>query len=452
MKHFHLQCTLRVLGIGLTMLVALYLVVQTTSYVAAGIVTVTVGFQLVGLIHYVETTNRDLSRFLRSIRYSDFSQTFTSRGRGEAFKELGQAFGEVMDDFRAARAETEEQHRYLQTVMQHVGIGLISFRQDGTVELINTAAKRLLRVPYLKDIRALETFSPQLVGHLFQMRSGDKKLVEVVDGDELLQLAVYATEFKLREDRYTLVSIQNIQSELEEKESEAWQKLTRVLTHEIMNSITPIASLAATVNELIVEWEELVPARTIDNGAADAIRTDVREAMRTIERRSQGLLTFVQAYRQLTRIPKPDFRIFPVAELFGDVERLMRPQLQARGIRLVTRIEPGGLDLTADPEQIQQVVLNLVKNAMQAVDGTERPEVRLLARLDERGRTVLQVQDNGPGIVQEAIDKIFIPFFSTKKDGSGIGLSFSREVMRQHGGTLSVVSDPGVRTIFTLRF
>lgn len=451
-RHFRIQATLRVLLLAATMLAAVWLFALTTSYVAGGLVALLVVAQLSSLVRYVERTNHDLTRLLRSIRYSDFSQSFTAQGRGKAFEELSEAFREVMDNFRKARAEKEESYRYLETVMQHIGVGLISFKSDGTVELINTAAKRLLRMPHLKHIGALEMLSPELVETLLRLRSGENALVKVMDEDELLHLAVYATEFRMREERYKLVSIQNIQSELEEAEVEAWQKLTRVLTHEIMNSVAPIASLAATANGLLEETRALENGHAPDPAEWTETLGDVRGAVRTIERRSQGLLNFVQAYRRLTRVPKPNFEILPVRHLFRDVEELMRPEMAARSIRFVVRVDPETLDLTADPNLIDQVLLNLVKNAMQAVEGTPSAEVRLEAAIGARGRVVIQVIDNGPGIVEEAMEKIFIPFFTTKKEGSGIGLSLSREIMRQHGGTLTAISRPGLRTVFTLRF
>ncbi len=451
-RHFRIQVTLRVLFLGATMLAVVLLFTLTTSYVAGGIVALTLVMQLTSLLRYVERTNHDLSRLLRSIRYSDFSQSFAAQGRGKAFRELGDAFREVMDTFRKARAEKEESYRYLETVMQHVGVGLISFKTDGTVGLINTAAKRLLRMPHLKHIGALEMLSPELVRTLVRLRSGENALVKVVDEDELLHLAIYATEFRMREESYKLVSIQNIQSELEEAEVEAWQKLTRVLTHEIMNSVAPIASLASTANTLLEETKAMENGAPADPTEWTETIGDVRGAVRTIERRSQGLLNFVQSYRRLTRVPKPNFEILSVRQLFGDIEELMRPEMEARDVRFVVRVDPETLDLTADPHLIDQVLLNLVKNALQSVEGTPKAEVRLEAAIGPRGRIVMQVIDNGPGIVEEAMDKIFIPFFSTKKDGSGIGLSLSREIMRQHGGTLTAASRPGLRTVFTLRF
>jgi nitrogen fixation/metabolism regulation signal transduction histidine kinase len=461
-RRFRIQVALRVLAIVATITLTVVLAMQTKSYVAIGIVGLVVFFQAASLVRYVEKTNHDLSRLLRSIRYSDFAQSFTGSGRGGSFKELGAAFRSVMEDFRDARAEKEEGYRYLQTVMQHVGIGLLSFKHDGSVNLINNAAKRLLRVPFLRNVQTLDFLSPKLVETLMTLKAGEKTLIKVVDDDELLQLVIYATEFKLREELYKLVSIQDIQSELEEKEIEAWQKLTRVLTHEIMNSVAPIASLASTARGLLEESEEVTvdgEGAPVGSGVASAVEIeragtlqDVRDAVRTIERRSGGLLNFVQAYRRLTRVPRPDFKIFPAVELFETVSELMEPDLRARGIQFDRLVKPASLDLTADPELIEQVLINLVKNAGQAVEGVEDPRVTMNARIDSRGRAVIKVSDNGSGIVEEAMDKIFVPFFTTKKDGSGIGLSLSREIMRQHGGTLSVYSSPGEQTTFTLRF
>ncbi len=449
MKNFRLQCVLRVLVIGLLMLISLYLFSVSASYVAAVIVSAGAAFQLHLLITYVEKTNRDLARFLRSIRYSDFSQVYSSEGRGASFEDVSGAFREVIGTFHAERAEKEESYRYLQTVVQHIGIGLISFKRDGTVSLVNTAAKRLIRVNHLKNISALSNFSRELVEVLFRLRTGEKALVQVLDNDELLQLVVYATEFKLRGELYTLASIQNIQRELEDNEMAAWQKLTRVLTHEIMNSITPIASLSSTIRDMLADTRTLPDE--LDSEVTETLG-DVREAVCTIERRSQNLLKFVNNYRSLTRIPRPEYRIFSVAELFGSVALLLRPQMEAKNIRFVCSIDPERLDLTGDPELIEQVLINLLKNAMESVESAFKREIQLLARLDERGSVILQVVDNGPGIVQEAIDKIFIPFYTTKKEGSGIGLSLSRQIMRQHGGTISVSSIPETQTVFTLRF
>lgn len=444
-KNFRLHCVIRVILLGATIYLFFYLLLQTALYATIVIVASVIVYQIYALIHFVEKTNRDLTRFLEAIKHTDFSQTFSSTGLGSSFEPLKKVFNEVIEQFRRARSEKEEHFRYLQTVVQHVGIGLIAFTQDGEVGLINTAAKRLLRVAHLKNIKTLESLSKTLVATLLEMESGGKALIKIDDKTEFLHLAVYATEFKLREQQFTLVSIQNIQSELEEKEMEAWQNLIRVLTHEIMNSVTPISSLASTVNELLEKPKsrsEITPEYI----------SDMRGAVLTIQKRSEGLLHFVDAYRSLTRIPRPNFKIFHVTELFTGVEQLLRASFKEKTIWLNVRIEPESLELTADPEMIEQVLINLLLNAIQALHSKSDAKIELTSRLDERGRVIIQVADNGPGIIPEVLDKIFIPFFTTKPEGSGIGLSLSRQIMRLHRGTITARSEPNVATIFTLRF
>lgn len=281
------------------------------------------------------------------------------------------------------------------------------------------------------------------------MKSGERILVQVIDNDMMLQLAIYATEFKIRMQRIILVSIQNIQSELEEQEMAAWQKLIQVLTHEIMNSITPIASLSSTINELLKDID------TTDNKPQmidDETVIDIRNSLRTINRRSTGLIHFVESYRNLTNIPKPKFNIISVKEIFNNVHLLMENDLKMKGIECVIDISSNSLELTADEELIEQVLINLVKNAIHALSNKENAKIILRAFLDKRGRIAVQVIDNGQGILKEVIDKIFVPFFTTKPDGSGIGLSLSKQILRMHGGTLTAQSKPNIETNFTLRF
>jgi len=450
-RRFRLQVIGRVALLAGTLFLLFHLFYRTSLHATIVIVAGMCLYQIYSLLNYVEKTNRDLSRFFDAIKYSDFSQSFTGAGLGSAFDELKAAFSDVIAKFQQARAEKEEHYRYLQTVVQHVGIGLISFQPNGEIELINTAARRLLRAPTAKNIHALEAFSGTLVEKLLQLRSGEKALVKVEDRNEVLQLALHATELKMREQRYTLVSLQNIQSELEEKELEAWQKLIRVLTHEIMNSVTPIASLASTISDLLLtngQAHEMRPPADLD---AETIH-DVQSAVYTIQKRSEGLLHFVEAYRNLTRLPKPGFKIFPVRDLLQNVQQLMRAQVAAQAIDLRVAITPESLEVTADPELLEQVLINLLLNAIQAVEKRPHAKIELRARLDDRGRVLLQIADNGPGILPEVMEKMFIPFFTTKSGGSGIGLSLSRQIMRLHRGTISAHSQLNTETVFTLRF
>jgi signal transduction histidine kinase len=286
-----------------------------------------------------------------------------------------------------------------------------------------------------------------LTDKLRELSPGANELVKLQQGDDLLQLSIYATGFVLRKQQLMLVAMQNIQYELEEEEMKSWQNLIRVLTHEIMNSITPIASLASTAYGLLKDNQECEVPETMNE-----VVVDVREAVNTIEKRSKGLLTFIENYRKLTRIPIPDFKIVPIKDLFDRVEQLMQDQIELKSINFSTKIDPETLTITADAGLIEQVLINLCKNAVEAVDGISRPKMKLKAETDGRGNPVIKVADNGRGITAEVAEKIFIPFFTTKQQGSGIGLSLSRQIMRQHKGTLRVSSTPNEKTVFKLRF
>ncbi|MFC1475435.1 PAS domain-containing sensor histidine kinase [Candidatus Zixiibacteriota bacterium] len=447
---FRINCIVRTVLLAATILLLFYTVTETTLYATIFIIGLAAILQIFLLIRYVENTNRRLARFLLSIRYSDFSQTFSAGMKGSSFEELTAAFNEVISEFQKARAATAEQYRYLQTVVQHVGLGLLAFDQHGEVDLMNNAAKRLLQVANLENITSLRTFSPSLVESLRQIKPGEKTLVKIENNGEMMQLAVYATEFRQQQRSITLVSMQNIESELAEQEMAAWQKLIRVLTHEIMNSVTPIASLASTVNTLIGKMDK--PGEREPLLLDEESKNDIHQAAATIAKRSHGLLRFTDAFRNLSAIPQPHFQIFPITELFDRVAQLMNDQVKAAGVDLQIKVEPRSLELTADRELIEQVLINLILNAIHALGDTERKTIELGGRMDQRGRMIITVTDNGWGIPDEVKEKIFTPFFTTRKEGSGIGLNLARQIMRLHKGSISVQSAPHEKTVFTLRF
>ena len=447
MRRFDVNCMIRVLVLSGSICLLAFLLVKTAFIAASIFVGLTIVYQIYSLIRYVTKTNRDLNRFLLSIKHSDFSQSFTTKFEGSGFEELNTAFSEVTREFQKAKIEKEEHFRFLQTIIDHVGIALIAFNPDGRVELINNAAKKLLKIPRLGNIRDIEAISHGLAEKLSHISPGDKDLFKLKQGDDLLQLSIYATGFVLRQQQLILVAMQNIQSELEEKEMISWQNLIRVLTHEIMNSITPIASLASTANGLLKDDTECKVPEELNE-----VITDVGHAVKTIEKRSKGLIIFIDNYRKLTRIPKPDFKILQVKDLFERVESLMGDQIEKPAIRFKCEIDPQSLTITADPALIEQVLINLCKNSVEAVNGVSHPKIKLKAGTDGLGNPVIKVIDNGKGIAEEVAERIFIPFFTTKPEGSGIGLSLSRQIIRLHKGTLGVTSAPGERTVFKLRF
>ncbi|HEX37522.1 MAG TPA: GHKL domain-containing protein [Candidatus Cloacimonetes bacterium] len=447
-NNFKINIILRILLLSISIFALLFIYFSTEFHITLLFVGFIIVIEIVSLIYYVDKTNRDLSNLLDSIQYSDFSRTFKIEKEHSSYTEFKQAFNKVIEKFKIVREEKEEQYHYLQNVLQHIGIALIAFRKNGKVEMMNKSARKLFRIHNLRNILLLKEFSSELVDKILSLKSEEKSLIKIQDNDELLQLAIYATEFTLNERVIKLVSIQNIQHELEEQEMEAWQKLIRVLTHEIMNSIAPIASISSTINSILQEIKKDPDGKEVD----EETQQDIREALTTIHRRSTGLLHFVETYRNLTRIPKPTFKIFPIKNLFNHVTVLLEDEMKENGIFFKHFIYPQSLEITADEDLLQQVVINLLRNALQGVQGGDKPEIELKAFQNERGKTIIQVIDNGSGIPADSLDKIFVPFFTTKKDGSGIGLSLSRQIMRLHGGTITVASEPGVKTEFTLKF
>ncbi len=445
-KNFKLHVVIRILILSLTITVLFYLILNSNKIATSIILLLLIIYQIYSLVHFVDKTNRDLARFLNAIEYSDFSQTFADNSFGSSFNKLNESFNRVIEKFRSARSEKEEHLRYLETVMQHVAVGLIAYDQNGDIQFINNAAKRVLNVPNIPNITGLHKLGNNFVEALFSIKSGDRKTLKIIEENDIIQLVISAIEFKLRDKRYTLVSLQNIQSELEEKEMEAWQQLIRVLTHEIMNSITPISSLASTMKQ-ILKHDDL-KGKYLD----EETMGDVSSAVNAIERRSEGLIHFVNSYRNLTKIPKPNFQIFPIHTLFQRIRKLLEHDLKKRQISFHVSVKPETLEITADPELIEQVILNLIINAEQALTEISEPKISLSAQLDEKGRVLIKIIDNGPGITEEVMEKIFIPFFTTKKSGSGIGLSLARQIMRSHRGSIRVTSNPNVETVFTLRF
>jgi nitrogen fixation/metabolism regulation signal transduction histidine kinase len=355
----------------------------------------------------------------------------------------------VIEVFRKYRTEKEEHYNYLQTVIQHVPIGIMVFKRNGKVEVFNHGISKMLKIRNARFVSDLATIKDDLPATLMGLKAGDSTLFKVFSGDQLLQISMNATDFKLHGEDYTLVSMQNISAELDEKEIESWQKMIRVLTHEIMNSITPITSLASTVHDMTVRQEDgKKKMNVLDEEDIESFDS----AMTTIENRSKGLLNFVEIYRDLTRIPKPNFRYFRIQELFDRCSLLLKPKMDDVGIECSRKVFPPDLMITADPDLIDQVVINLMLNAIDAVKEVENPKISVVATINSSNRIIIDFHDNGIGIKPDIMDKIFMPFFTSKKHGNGIGLSLSRQIMHLHKGAILVRSKPEEGTVFTLVF
>ncbi|MGB3778327.1 MAG: ATP-binding protein [Tunicatimonas sp.] len=445
-NRFEWTLLMRIVLLAGSMLLCLYFMVYTEKYVSGVIVSLLVVYQIYELYQYVLETNRKLTRFLEAVRYSDFTAGFSKDSKlGESFRNLNRMFNEVFDAFRRARAEKEENWQYLKTVVQHVNVGLLSYDESGNVELINNTAKRYLRTPHLTNIQELAKVNPEVYQTILHLAPGTKTLVKPSSD---LHLSINATELRLRGSQYKLISMQNILSELQQQEIESWQNLTKVLRHEIMNSITPIASLAGTAIDII--QEDVVRqngSMSFDLEAYD----DISMSLRTIENRSRGLVTFVDAYRNFTNIPRPEFQRVLVKDVVEEVVKLIRAGVADHRIALEVSLDPPNLIARMDAKLIEMVLINVLKNAAEVLGETENPTITIDVHADMEQRVFIDITDNGPGIEPEALEKIFIPFYTTKSSGSGIGLSLSQRIMQMHQGNLTVRSKVGEGTTFTLQ-
>ncbi|MCS5490138.1 sensor histidine kinase [Algoriphagus limi] len=402
--------------------------------------------QVVFLLRYAESSFKKVRTFLDNIKQDQYSQVYPVKFDGTETDDLHIEFNAILAKLKEDQAEKEANYHYFRSVFKHLSIGLITYGEDGKIQLINTAAKRILNVDDLGNINQIESVNKELHLAIHQLKTGGSELIKIAHPDGIMQLSVYVIELMMRGEQFKLVSLQNIQSELEEKEMEAWQNLVRILTHEIMNSIAPISSLAGTIKTDIEQKLEQADPVT------DSDLEDYLMGISTVEKRSEGLINFVSDFRSLAHIPAPKFSSIRLANLFDQLEVLFQHQLETHNIELLKELDPPELILFGDQTQIEQVLINLVQNAIQALEDSERKLIRLRAYIDEAGKIILEVCDTGKGIEEEALSKIFIPFFTTKKKGSGIGLSLSKQIMRRHKGNIQVRSQLGEGTTFKLIF
>ena len=361
------------------------------------------------------------------------------------FEELKAAFEDVLGRFREARLEREAQRRYLETLVEHVPVAILAVHADGSVELLNNAARRLFNAAKGTAVPELIAYGAAFQRDIAQAKPGDRMVTRMqIDGVQR-NLVLSTTQITVTGAVVRLVTLQDIQSELDWNELAAWQDMARILSHEIMNSLTPIASLARTADDMVDDLAK----RT---AAEDELVADIHAAIQTLARRSEALMRFVRDYRQFTQMPPPTLRPVALREYFQRVENLLVTECAGRGVELSVTPPPHGLTILADDSLLDQAIINLLRNAADAAVTGDAPKVWLDARLSDRGRPVIEIGDNGPGVDASLGDKIFLPFFTTKPDGSGIGLALARQVMLVHKGAITAGTRPGGGALFRLTF
>ena len=406
---------------------------------------------LVGLVGelwwYVSRTNREITRFLDAARHADYSQRFNFENVGAGFEELANTFSEILEKISAVRSNQEMELRRLRALIDHTPIPLLTIHGDDTITLQNNSARRMFGSAQVTRLKDLRQFGVSFYTAVNEAVPGNRELVSFsVDGVEY-KLTLATTENIVAGEAIRLVSLQDIQSELDMTQADAWQDLVRVLTHEIMNSITPVRSLATTAAEVV---EDIAAKTESDSPIRDDI-DDLRDALNTLQKRSNNLMEFVNSYRQLTRLAPPEKKRMPIRQLFESVATIAAAEWPDSKQILTYDVDPEGLDVYADQVLLEPVLLNLLRNAWQATLNTDNPKIEMRGRFNSRGNVVIDVSDNGPGVPDDLTRKIFVPFFTTKEQGSGVGLALARQVMTAHGGYIRLAQD-GAGAKFSLTF
>jgi nitrogen fixation/metabolism regulation signal transduction histidine kinase len=384
---------------------------------------------LASLWSFIRRTNFQVSRFIESVRFEDYSQRFSDPSGG-GFDVLGDTLDTALKALQARHMQETAEARYLSAILDDSPSALLTIDEDGRVELLNKAARQLFTLQPLASRKDFDGLGPELAAAV-DLPPGTRKITRLMlEGAP--HKAIFASAQVARLDRpVTVISILPVQSELGALEVAAQADLVRVLTHEIMNSLTPVTSLARSGADMV--------AAAQDSGADLA---DARVATETVARRAEGILRFVESYREFAQAPDVHRRLFKAEPWAEEILRLALAGTGDRKIDAKVEVRPKSLSLNADPELLAHAILNLLRNAIRAIGDAESPEVVLKIQREANGRCRIDVEDNGPGIPEDRRDDIFLPFYTTHKGGSGVGLSFARQVALAHGGAISALESP----------
>jgi two-component system, NtrC family, nitrogen regulation sensor histidine kinase NtrY len=443
-NNLYLNIVLRCLLLAATALVSGWFIFSGNNSVPGILIFILFLFQVIGLIHYLNRTNRQIAFFFDAVKNEDSTLRFPVHSGNKAVNDLNSSLNRINELIKNIRFDLQEQEQYFKAILEHVSAGIIVYNENGIIVLSNDAARNLLDYESLTHINQLMRIDKNLFTAIKDLQPGDQKLVSFSGKKQTRQLSVKSTQFKTARENLLLVAFHDVKNEMEVKELESWIKLIRVLTHEIMNSVAPITSLSETILQYFTGLNGSMPSEKIINNTI--------KGLEVINERGAGLISFVENYRKLTRIPAPEKKPVSVDQLLDNTITLINTIPHANTIPISREVTPPDLQVIADKKQISQVLINLVKNSVEALNDFPGGHIRIRASLTGSGRVQITVADNGPGIPEELMDKIFIPFFTAKESGTGIGLSLSRQIMLMHGGTLKMESTPGKQTVAILEF
>ncbi|MCC6372804.1 MAG: ATP-binding protein [Bacteroidia bacterium] len=415
-------------------------------YLAEIILVPVIIYQFVDYYNYHKKAQSEIEQFVESVHYRDFTRYFDVKKAPTELQPFRSGFNEINSTFKVISKEKETQYLHLKTILEIVDTGIISYEiTSGEILWMNESLKNLLQIPYLKSLQSLQKRNEALYHEIAKLNAGDNVVFNLVREKNTFKILLSATMFSNENKTYKLIAFQNINEALDEGESQAWQKLLSVMTHEIMNSVAPISSLAETLKSRVQDSLQH-PEHSKES------LNDIEMGINTIQKRSEGLLKFTETYRTLSKITKANASKILIIEMLEHVQLLMQPTLDKQKVNLEIILRDPLLSLEVDAALIEQVFINLLLNAVDALKDKENARISISAETRLNGKVLIKVADNGSGIKPELLDKIFIPFFSTKKTGSGIGLSLCKQVMMLHKSNITVQSIEGEGTVFALQF
>jgi two-component system nitrogen regulation sensor histidine kinase NtrY len=442
-KNFRLQVILRIIiltaGIALLAWCLLHDFYLRSVYLGVGLIIL-----LIELVWYIDRFNRNLKTLMISLLQNDFTTHFNTSGNGKHIDELYAVLNRISAAFREISVQKEVQYRYLEMLFEHVRVGILSVDATGKVQHANQALKDMFHKNILSDLNSFKVIDASLVTAIREIRTGETRLVKLRVNNDLLQLSIHASEFKLENMYYKLISMQNIRQELDIHEMDAWQKLIHVMSHEIMNSVAPIISLSGTLHGLVAQ--ENKTAQPSENSIYDPLE----RGLDAIRIRSEGLYNFTKTYRKLATIPNHAPIQTNLKDIISRVEILMATKIAEQNIAL--QISNVDQNIIVDPALIEHVIINILLNAIDALAGKEQPVIYIHAQRLQKGNVSIHIRDNGEGMDESTLEKIFIPFYTTKKNGSGIGLAITKQILQLHHADIQVISAPqqGAEFIITL--
>jgi len=435
----------KVIMLAATLLAFAFTVLQK-QYVYDMVLVPVILFQVIDFYRLHKKAQDEVEQFVESIHYRDFSKYYSVKQAPVEVQSLRKGFNEINDTFRVVSKEKEMQYQYLQKVLELVDTGILSYETaSGDIKWMNESLKKILEVPYLKSIHSLEKRDHLLYSQVVGLEPGERVISTIHREKNNLKVVLSATAFQTEGVHFKLIAFQNVNEALEETESKAWKKLLSVMTHEIMNSVAPISSLAHTLQGML---KQLIMHNPDPSGVAG----DLELGIATIRKRSEGLLKFTETYRNLNKITKAELARVFISGLFDNIQRLMQPTLDQKNIEITVILKDPLVSAEMDAGLIEQVLINLVLNAIDAVKNQEEPKIVLSAYTDNDSKVIIKVADNGTGMPEDVLEQIFIPFFSTKKNGNGIGLSLCKQIMMVHKGSITVQSKVNEGSVFYLRF